>query len=163
MKQLFLFFVLPIFNKMNFRLNCVKENNLNSSTWSLNNYRIFNSTTNFILLNDYTNFLKVNNNNKTYILDKGYDYRFYNVSENKFYKDQDSKLLYKVSKNHIFFNILNNLENDQYTDEHKLLYIKILDDYLENDKHISNNLIKPINMYSGGLFNDWNFEDFSEN
>ena len=162
MKQLFLFFVMPIFNKMDFRLNYVKENNINSTDWSLNNYRIFNSTTNFSIINDYTNFLNVNNN-KTYIFDKGYDYRFYNVSENKFYKDKDSKLLYKINKNHILFNILSNLENNKYTNEYKLLYIKILDNYLENDKHILNNSIKPINMYGGGLFNDWNFEDFSEN
>ena len=40
---------------------------------------------------------------------------------------------------------------------------KILDNYLEDDKHILNNSIKPINMIGGGLFNNWNFEDFSEN
>jgi hypothetical protein len=152
MKQLFLLFVLPNFNKIDFKLNVLKENSLNLTNWSLNNYK--NPKTTLVLLQDYTNFL--NNNYYRRYNDSGYDYT---KNENK---NDEYKLLYKIHKNTIFLNILNNL-CDYNTIEYKLLYVSMFNNYLEYNETMLNNDIKPINTHNGGLYNDWNFEDFSEN
>ena len=151
MKQLFLFFVLPIFNKIDFKLNSLKENSFNLTDLFLNNKKN-NTPSRLTILQDYSVFL--NNNYHNRYNESGYDYT---KNENK---SDESKLLYKINRNTIFLNILNNLCNYN-TIEHKLLYVKIFNSYLEYNETILNNEIKPINMNNGGLFNDWNFEDFS--
>jgi hypothetical protein len=122
------------------------------------NNNIFNNN-----INNYINNYK--NNNKNNNKNNDLNNKISNVEKRSLYKKNNNDYLNikndkKIDIINLFLKmeLLEILEINTSTIQNKLIY---LEEYQKNLKNMNNNdIIKSINITNGGLYNDWNYNEF---